>query len=373
MTTKTENKETQLGEFDWENGGEVDFFESTESIVEPKEKEEEEETEEESKKEEEVEEEEEVDDNFFEEVKDDKTKTPKETDEEVVTGGFISTLETLKSKGLIDFELEEGEELTEDLAEEIVIESIEQKVDDKIKSMFGELPEEAVAFNKFVLSGGDPQEFFEKYNANLSTGINPKMDLSEKNNQIKIITHQLQADGYDADYIETQLEYLEDAGKLEKIAEVHFNKWKKSYDESQKSLVKNREEQTRIEKETRKQLKNKISTYLSDKVEIKGLKINPKDKRELPAYMYEKSVKLANGAEVSQMQKELYENLQKEENATVIAMLLRSGFDLSSIKKAVETEVTNKTRNEVRRKSQNMPSKTGGSSQKIGSLAELFN
>ena len=53
----------------------------------------------------------------------------------------VSVVSKLKEKGFIDFELEEGEELTEELAEEILEEGFEVKINEKIDELFKDLPD----------------------------------------------------------------------------------------------------------------------------------------------------------------------------------------------------------------------------------------
>lgn len=284
----------------------------------------------------------------------------------------ITSLEMLKEKGLVNYELEEGEELTEEKAEELLEDGFEESLNNRIKDLFEEMPPMVKELNKFVLDGGTPEEFLATHKKSSST-ITEDMDMSEVSNQKMIVKKALQEEGHDEDYIETHLEFLEEKDKLEMMAEKHYKKWEAKNQESKKEILRRQEDYKKSLKENERALKHTVSSFITENKEINGLKFSTQDKTVLPNYMSRRSVKLENGQEITEMQRDLYSAMQDENKAILIAKLLKTDFDFSSIKNSAATEVTKKTKEELRRsKSTKQPPKAGSSMGKRKSLADLL-
>ena len=88
--------------------------------------------------------------------------------------------------------------------------------------------------------------------------------------------------------------------------------------------------------------------------------------------MSKRNVKLENGQEITEMQRDLYGAMQDENKAILIAKLLKSDFDFSSLKNSAATEVTKKAKEELRRNKKSQPPKAGSSMGKRKSLADFL-
>lgn len=304
----------------------------------------------------------------------DEDKNEETKDEVVSTETSVSTVNYLKEKGLIDFELEEGAELTPEIAEEILEDSLDEKVDNKLKSLFSELPDVVKELNKFAMTGGDVNDFLSKVSPSTSLGITADLDLSIEANKELVIKNQLKTEGYDDDYINTQLEFLKDSKKLDSVAEKHFDKWKKSDEEKKNKIFEAQQLKIKTEKENRKKFKAEIKDLIEEADDFNGLKLSKKDKNELPSYMSDKNIKLDNGGSITQMERDLWTALRDKNKSVLIAKLLQNDFDFKDIQKSAETKVAKKVKDNIRRGKSTPAKSAKGSSQKNKneSLADFF-
>ena len=88
---------------------------------------------------------------------------------------------------------------------------------------------------------------------------------------------------------------------------------------------------------------------MSSTDDVQGVKLSSDDKKSLPSYMTDRRVKLSNGQVVTQMQHDLYEVLNDDKKAILMAKLLRAQLDLSSIMAHIKTDVTNSVHRSLRR------------------------
>jgi len=177
----------------------------------------------------------------------------------------------------------------------------------------------------------------------------------------------------------TEIEFLKDSGKLKTMSEKKFNKWKKEEEDNRKELVKQQEEAKELEKKNIREAKTKISNILNESQEINGVVFSKEDKKVLPSYMNDKIVKLNNGTVITQMQKELFYDLPKNEKALLqLATLLKNRnedgtFNFNSIVKSTETKITDKVRDNIRRNKSSIPgSSTSKGSKQTKSIADYF-
>lgn len=398
MSKESENNKNLDTFSGWEQVSEdVNFFGEdtqivTEVPVETKKEEEGKETPE-KKKEEVVED----DSKFFGEVEDDEplfdteeketvvnenteeeTETPKEEKEEIEEEeelvGSIGALTFLKEKGTIDYELEEGEELTEEKAAEILEDEWENSIESRVEELFEEMPKFVKDLNKFVLQGGDVRKFLSAMTKN--SKVDTSVDLSIESNQELVVRQSLSEEGYDEDYIQTQIDFLKDSNKLENFSKNKIQKKKEREDREAEALKEEQRKLKEQQKVQQRKAKTKLASTVSNLEEIKGIKLSKVDKKELPNYMLERNVKLQNGGKITTMQKDIMEALQDENKAIFLAKLLRNDFDLSDLAKEVQTKVTKKVKDGIRRNkrsSKNIKSTdSAGSSAARKDLSDYF-
>lgn len=303
---------------------------------------------------------------------DEESKKPVDTtDNEVPTGKNVSFLQELKERGLADFKLEEGEELTDERAAELIEDSYEAGLESRLEELLQELPPVTRDLVKFAAKGGNESEFLAKLGKQPSvTTISKDMDLTDEKNQEAVIRAQLKLEDHDQDYIDSNIEFLKDSGKLESFAKKYHGKLIEKDEQARAAEVKRLEEQRKQMKENQRQFKSTLAETLKTTKEINGYAFNDKDAKELPSYIGDATIKTENGV-ISPFQKELFEVLQNKEQTLLLAKLVKSKFDFSAIARKTKTEQTRKVQDDVRR---SKSSTTTGSSrnQSRKSLADFF-
>lgn len=394
--SKDKEEEKNDNPFDgWDNPEDVDFFgeeapkvdkETKETLKEVEEedddKKDNDDPEEKIKKEEkEIEdslfvddfEEEEEDDPQEPKDKSDKSKKEEPNEEE---GSKVSPklhVEFLKEKGLIDFELDEDEELTDERAEEILEDSYEDSIESRIEEKMEGLPDIVKEIVKFSSKGGDVKQLLGTISSNNESGIKEGIDLEKEKNQEKVVRHQLKQDGYDDDIIDAQVEFFKESGKLEETSQKFYKKIIEGQKSQMKKLLDAQNKQKENQKKSRREYKKKISDFISKNTDDLDIKLSRKDKNDLPSYISEQSIKLENGNSISGLQKDIFEALKDEKKTVMLAKVLKSDFDFSDFIKEAETKVTKKTKKELRHTETKTPSRSkGGKVTSKKALADYF-
>jgi len=300
-----------------------------------------------------------------------------EEEAEVKTDSNISILNKLKEKGFIEFELEEGEELTEELAEELLEDKFEESVENKVKELVNDLPDEKKQAVQYLLKGGSLTDLISAFSSN-DVSIDLNINLEKEETQISTLKKLLKLEDKDDEEIETEIEFLKDSGKLKLITEKKFNKYKKEIEEDQRDFLAEQEDRKEKERIAIRESKAKISTFLTKNVEVDGITFTKEDKKSLPSYMNDKTVKLQNGTLITEMQKQLFYDIPKNDKALIqLATLLKNRnedgtFNFDSIAKSARTKVTQEVRKEIRR-GQSIPgNSTITGKESVKSLADYF-
>ena len=294
-------------------------------------------------------------------------------------GTSVAALNLLKEKGYIEFDLDEGEELTEELAEEILEDKFDESIENRIEELFSELPDVVKQLNKYALQGGDVSKFLGTITKQNQVGITADLDLETESNQELVVKAMLKEQGFDDEYIDTNLEFLKDSGKLKMTAEKQFGVWKTNNQKQQEAILKQQEETIRKNKENIRKEKAKLSTLLGEVDEVKGLKLSKIDKKELPSYILDRNLKMENGSVISAFHKDIMEAMSNETTAIQLAKLLRGrnkdgSFNFKEIETITKTKVAQEVRENIRRNKTNTPKasvSSQGSSQKK-ELADYF-
>ena len=300
---------------------------------------------------------------------------PTKKEEKGQVNSTIAAAQLLMDKGIVDFELEEGEELDEETALELLEEGFESGVENRISELLGGLPNELQALNKYVLNGGDINDFLSKMNTlGASTGITATLDISVEKNQELVVRQMYKDDGMDDDFIDTQLESLKDTGKLGAFARKRFEKWKEQDSKVSQQAAKQQEEQAKAQREKARQYYSSLKTAVTG--EFEGIKLSAKDKVEIPGFMTDRNIKLSNGAVVTPFNQNLMEVLQNETASIQLAKLLKDRkkdgtFDFSQLEKVAATKVTKEIKDNIRRNKET-PRKSTEVSTQSRSLADYF-
>lgn len=298
---------------------------------------------------------------------------PASTDNGAKFEGKVA-LEYLKSKGLVDYELAEGEELTDELANEILEDSREDAIlnaaDEKIKA----LPTGLKQMIKIALEGGDFTGMFAQLANQAKKGITVDTDLAVEANQILVLQHDLEGQGYDQEYIDTHIEVLKDTGKLKLVSEKLKNKIIAEQEKVNEQEVAKATQQRQNNIENQRRYKTEASDYIKSVDNIKGIVINKKDKQELPAYMSDMNVKMADGRLVTKYQEELFSIFADKEKNTLLAKLIKTNFDFTSITNKTITDYSRSIKDEIQNnKNKTTVTESRGSSRRPNkSLADML-
>ena len=385
MSKEVETTENTFDTFSWDsNVPEIDFF--GESTPNPSLKAEDVAKEIENEEEDgkvkptstkEKEEEPEID--FFgEKPKEEKTEetsneeAQEEEEEEKIVTTNVAVVSLLKDKGIIDFELEEGEELDEEEAELLLTEKFEESIDKKLEQTIADLPESVKNIVRFATKGGDVDKMLAEMSKPRVGGITRDLDLEEENNQELVVRFQLSKEGYDEEYIDTHIEVLKDTNKLKTIAEKHHSKWKKDDESKEKAMVEAQKEAKLKAKQTQINFKKEITEHLAETESVNNLKFSKADAKELPDYISNTSIKLQDGREITPFYRDLFEAMKDKDKLLVLAKLVKNNFDFKDIEKQAATKQVDKLKDDLQRQKQGKTMKSAGGSSQPKRLADYF-
>jgi hypothetical protein len=201
------------------------------------------------------------------------------------------------------------------------------------------------AFNAIFVKGVNPKEYFGIYNQVVDYA---EMDLTQENNQVKVMKQALADQGFEEEDIESEIDRLKNYGDLETVSQKHH-----------KILVKKDTARlAQIEEDSQKELQNKaairnqyitnVQSILADKVknkEFDGIPLNPKLAGELQDFLLVDKWKTASGETLSDFDRTILEMKRPENHAMKVKMalllkLLEKDPTLSTIQR---TGVTKKT------------------------------
>ena len=331
-----------------------------------------------SKKTEEEKFEEEINKQMDEELEIEKPSKKKKAEEPQELSN-VSIINMLRNEHLIEFDdPAEGEEpYNEQEALEILRAGIEDRIEDGIEDKMKGLSPMMKNLLKYELDGGDPMVLIAELNKRSTSTLQSNMDMDEEANQKLVVRETLKEEGYDDDYINTQLEFLEDSGKLKMFAKKKYDKWEKenklAYEQEMKRQAAERDQRERQARAYRQEM----DKYIRDTDNIGGLALSKQDKRDLTSYMLDRVVKTQNSANISNFHADLGEVLQNREASLQLAKLLRSRdknglFTFDAIKKEATTEVTNSVRDNLRRNKNDKSAPSGRGRGEQKTLADYF-
>lgn len=294
-----------------------------------------------------------------------------ETPEATVTGtitpkdvyGFLT-----KSGMIEEAQLEEGQELTDELAAELAEEGWSAALRAEVEEQVKELPDAAKNVLRLAFKGGDVNGYLQTLAVNVSAPINKDTDMTLEENQELAVRADLKGLNYDDEYIDTHIQGLKDSGKLQTIAEKASAKILKAQEDAEKVKLTEAEANETNRKESIKANKVKMSESVAKVDNIKGMVINKKDKEELPDFIAVPNIQLNDGRMITGLQESIFKAMADPEQCILLAKVLKSGFDFSSISKATITEYSKKieqnVQNAAQAKDKNIKSSSGSSQTK---------
>ena len=280
---------------------------------------------------------------------DDDKGTPQGKKEGATNVNNKQTLEFLKEKGLVDYELEEGKELTEEEAEHLIEDSWEKALESEVEATIKDLPQDIKDLIKFASKGGNVGELLGKMIQHATSGISKDSDISNEDVQVLAVTMDLKNQGYDQEYIDSQIEFLKDSGKLGNISEKAYNKIIAQQEAETAGQVQRQKENADLRKKQAREYKSNITTHINALEETNGLPLSKQDKISLPTYISEPNVELQDGRFVSEMQADLFKVMADKDKIVLLAKLLKTDFDFSAIERKKQTQAARGVREAVER------------------------
>ena len=313
-----------------------------------------------------------------EEIEDEGDGTEGTEKKTVTPTSTVGALELLKAKGIVDYELEEGQTLTEEEAEDLVEEAFDDGVEARIEELIGSMPPIFKQMLKYAKDGGDVNVLLASAANQQSSGLNVNMSLETEANQEAVMREMFKQDGYDEEMIDTQIELLKDSNKLKTMAEKKFNVWKEKEGKAQEKLVEDQAKARAAEKETIRQNKLKLSTTLNEKDKVGDFTMTKIDKRDIPSYMFDKTVKAQGNQMISQYHADIFEGMRNETTALQLAILMRNrnkdgSFNMTKIKNQLTTQIAKGIKDDVRRTEQTPNKSLGSKGSQKKELHEYFN
>jgi hypothetical protein len=276
-------------------------------------------------------------------------KTPSSKKEPVTNVNNKQTLEFLKEKGLVDYELEEGKELTEEEAEHLIEDSWEKALELEVEATIKDLPQDIKDLIKFASKGGNVGELLGKMVQHATSGITKDSDMENEDVQVLAITMDLKSQGYDQEYIDSQVEFLKGSGKLGNISKKSFDRIVEQQEAETAGQVQRQKENTDLRKKQAREYKTNITTHINSLNEMGGLPISKQDKTVLPTYISEPNVELQDGRFVSEMQADLFKVMADKDKIVLLAKLLKTDFDFSAIERKKQTQAARGIKEAVER------------------------
>lgn len=285
-----------------------------------------------------------------------------------------TTLAFLKEKGLVDYELEEGAELTDEEAENILEDSWEASLEKELEATIKDLPDELKQLIKFANKGGDVGELLGKMVQHATSGLNKSSDINNEDVQVLAVTMDLRAQGHDQEYIDAQIEFLKEKDKLEGIAKKSFDKIVAAQEEEASQEVERQKQFADNRKRAAREYKTNITTHINSLEEAGGLPLSKQDKTVLPTYISEPTVELQDGRVVSEMQADLFKVMADKDKIVLLAKLLKTDFDFSAIERKKQTQAARGIKEEIQRadKTVRVGNSGGNSSSVKRNLADLL-
>jgi hypothetical protein len=282
-----------------------------------------------------------------------------------------STLSFLKQKGLVEFELEDGEELTEQKAEEILEDSYDDAVENRVQELMSEMPDQVKNIVSYALNGGDVNNLMSKLVTQPTVKITKDLDLDSEDNQVMVIKAAQKAKGEDDETTNAYIDFLKDSGKLKTVSEKEHDKIVAAEGKLAAAEAKRISDNKKAAKENHRKFKNELSGFINESEKAGSFTLNKKDKKSLPSYIADRNVKLADGRQVTGMQEALYNALNDKEKTVQLAKILQNDFDFSEIAKAEKTKFTKEVKRDLNR-SKKIPSAKENSQNKKKQLADYF-
>lgn len=294
-------------------------------------------------------------------------KADDEDEDDVAESPFVSLSKDLFKLGVFTKDDEE---------EDVVIETPEQflekfnsekkkgaiEIVDNFIGQFGE--DYQKAFDAIFVKGVDPKDYFGVYNNVVSFA---ELDLSNEDNQVKVIKQALADQGFDSEDITTEVERLRNYGDLETVASKHHKVLVKKEAAKLQQMEQQAEQQLQQKAMVRNQYIQNVQSVLQDKLKTKefdGIPLNPKLASELQDFLLVDKYKTPSGETLTDFDKTILELKRPENHALKVKVglllkILEKDPTLSTIQRTGVTKKSTQLFEEVARQTSKKPGSGG--------------
>ena len=311
--------------------------------------------------------EEEEDDNVAAPAKAEAKAEESDEDDDVAESPFVSLSKDLFKLGVFtkddedeDAVIETPEQFLEKFNSEKKKGAIE--IVDNFIGQFGE--DYQKAFDAIFVKGVDPKDYFGVYNNVVSFA---ELDLSNEDNQVRVIKQALADQGFDSDDITTEVERLRNYGDLETVASKHHKVLVKKEAAKLQQMEQQAEQQLQQKAMIRNQYIQNVQSVLQDKLKAKefdGIPLNPKLASELQDFLLVDKYKTPSGETLTDFDKTILELKRPENHALKVKVglllkILEKDPTLSTIQRTGVTKKSTQLFEEVARQTSKKPSSGG--------------
>jgi tRNA A58 N-methylase Trm61 len=219
-------------------------------------------------------------------------------------------------------------------------------------AQFGEDYQEA--FDAIFVKGVNPKEYFGTYNQIVNFA---EMDLSDENNQLRIMKQALSDQGFDPEDVDTEIERLQNYGDLESVATKHHKVLVKKEAVKLQQLEQKSEAELQQKAYIRNQYIENVQGILQEKVKAKefdGIPINPKLATELQDFLLVDKWKTPSGETLTDFDRAILDMKKPENHAMKVKVgllikMLEKDPTLSTIQRTGVSKKTDQLFGEVAR------------------------
>jgi len=312
------------------------------------------------------------DDEDEEEAEDDVVTPPakaeaEEEDEDVAESPFVSLSKDLFKLGVFTKDDEEEDaviETPEQFLEKFNSEKKKGAIEivDNFIGQFGE--DYQKAFDAIFVKGVNPKDYFGVYNNVVNFA---ELDLSNEDNQVRVIKQALADQGFDDEDITTEVERLRNYGDLETVASKHHKVLVKKEAVKLQQMEQQAEQQLQQKAMVRNQYIQNVQSVLQDKLKTKefdGIPLNPKLASELQDFLLVDKYKTPSGETLTDFDKTILELKRPENHAMKVKLglllkILEKDPTLSTIQRTGVTKKSTQLFEEVARQTSKKPGSGG--------------
>lgn len=220
------------------------------------------------------------------------------------------------------------------------------------------------AFDAIFVKGVNPKDYFGVYNNVISFA---ELDLSNEDNQVRVIKQALSDQGFDDEDITTEVERLRNYGDLETVASKHHKVLVKKEAAKLQQMEQQAEQHLQQKAMIRNQYIQNVQSVLQDKLKTKefdGIPLNPKLASELQDFLLVDKYKTPSGETLTDFDKTILELKRPENHAMKVKVglllkILEKDPTLSTIQRTGVTKKSTQLFEEVARQTSKKPASGG--------------